>query len=305
MVVQRPVLSVVIPTFEREELLCRCLEDVLMQDHACFETIVVDQSRAHKPETDRFLKEIESRVRYVRLDRPSVTAASNHGARLATGVLLVFLDDDVRIPDRAFLRKHEACYEDPSVEVVAGRVRDPARKNGEPYNPLSRDQIWGWYYTAWDHDVRAEVVTAPGANMSCRRAVFWDVGGFDERFTRNAVRFENDFCLRVRKAGGRVVFEPSAWVVHQYNSLGGHSNRHLLGTSDASHAWYASYFRNMTYMTLKHMPWPTWPLVFWKLWREHVMNRPFLKMGVRFVARRHRVFLDGLHQGFTTWQMSR
>lgn len=290
-------LSVIIPTFRREELLCQCLEDVLKQTHVQFETIVVDQTVSHQPETDAFLGSIRGRIKHMRLDQPSVTAACNVGARVASGAILVFLDDDIRIADRQFLSQHAASFRDASVGVVAGRVKDPRQSREVPYDPRSSDPLWGWYYTGWDHRTPAEVVTAPGANMSCRKKLFAQLGGFDECFIGNAVRFENDFCLRARQAGYRVIFNPAAEVVHYYDSNGGHNNRHLYGTSEESHAWYASYFQNMAYMTVKHMPVHTWPLVCWKLWRQHVCNRPFLRQGWRFVYQRHRTFMKGFQGG--------
>lgn len=290
-------LSVVIPTYKREEHLCHCLEDVLQQKCPPFETIVVDQSLDHQPETTRFLRQIESRICHIRLTKPSVTEACNKGARHAAGDVVVFLDDDIRIPDRHFLSRHADCYQDTAIGIIAGRVRDARGGEGQGYDPRVSNPVWGWYYTNWDHAKRVEVVTAPGANMSCRKNLFVQIGGFDERFTGNAVRFENDFCLRALHAGYRVMFEPSAEVVHYYNSQGGHNNRHLYAMSEESHAWYASYFQNMTYMTVKHMPVHTWPLVCWKLWRQHVCNRPFLRQGWRFMYERHRTFMKGLHAG--------
>ena len=119
---ERLRISVVIPTYEREDLLCQCIEDVLTQQYEAFETIVVDQTRQHLPATQAFLKSVEGQVRILRLERPSVTAACNAGGRVASGTILVFLDDDVRIRDPSFLRHHETCYANPTVGVVAGRV---------------------------------------------------------------------------------------------------------------------------------------------------------------------------------------
>lgn len=290
-------LSVVIPTYRREQRLCDCLEDVLQQDWPECDIVVIDQSPDHRPETLRFLRQVASRIRLVRLAQPSVTAACNTGARLALGDILLFLDDDIRILDRRLFARHAGCYEDATVGIVAGRVRDARGGADQAYDPRSGDRVWGWYYTTWDHATRAEVVTAPGANMSCRRTLFAGLGGFDEGFTGNAARFENDFCLRALQTGCRVIFEPSAEVVHHYDSEGGHDNRHLYGTSEESHAWYESYFRNMLYMTVKHMPVRAWPLVCWKLWRQHVCNRPFMSQGPRFLYARHRMFIRGLREG--------
>jgi GT2 family glycosyltransferase len=269
-----------------------------MQAWPDFETILVDQTATHRPDTVKFLERVASRIRHVKLDHPSVTVACNVGAGVATGEILVFLDDDIRILGDSLLARHADRFRDPSIGVVAGRVRNPARPQRDCFDPRSGEPIWGWYHSAWDHETETDLVTAPGANMSCRKDLFIKLDGFDERFTGNAVRFENDFCLRIRGVGYRVIFEPAAEVVHHYDSEGGHNNRHLYGTSEESHAWYVSYFRNMVYMTVKHMPIHTWPLVCWRLWRQHVCNRPFLRQGWRFVYRRHRMFMKGFQEGF-------
>jgi len=307
MIEAKPHLSVVIPTFGREELLCRCIEDVLRQEHPSFETIVVDQTPRHLPETEAFLLTVKDRVRHVRLERPSLMGALNKGLSLARGEIIWFTDDDVRIEQADLLARHAEVHRDPSVGGVAGYEHDPRHPSGSQYDPRSSDEIWGWYHSKWDHPVRAEVVSAPGANVSFKRAVLVEVDGFDERFTGNAVRWENDVCLRVRRAGYRVVFEPEARVIHQPSgSAGGCENRHLLGREQASHQWYASYFRNMVYFSLKHMPAGTWPRVLWRLWRGHAFNWPFLQVGPGFIARRNRAFAVGMWQGVSAgWGMRR
>jgi GT2 family glycosyltransferase len=299
-----PRISVVIPTYGREALLCRCIEQVLAQEHPAFETIVVDQTPRHLPDTEVFLEKVKDRIRHVRLARPSLMGALNTALALARGEIVWLTDDDVQIAQRDLLARHEAAHRDPRVGGVAGYEDDPRRPGGSPYDPRSSDEVWGWYHSKWDHPVRADVVSAPGANVSFKRAVLEQIGGFDERFTGNAVRWENDVCLRVRRAGYRVIFEPDARVIHQPSgSAGGCENRHLLGREERSHRWYASYFRNMAYFSFKHMPVRTWPAVFWRLWRGHAFNRPFLGQGPAFIIRRNLAFVIGLGQGMAArWQ---
>lgn len=303
MIDEKLKVSVVIPSYGREALLCRCIEGVLKQDYPSFEVIVLDQTAQHLPATDAFLRSVQDRIRHVKLALPSLMGALNAGLRLAQGDIVWLTDDDVQIPDATLLDRHARAYADPTIGGVAGYEHDPRRPGGSAYDPRSADEIWGWYYARWDHAVRGEVVTAPGANVSFRRDLLVRVGGFDERFTGNAFRWENDLCLRVRRAGYRVVFEPEAKVVHQPSaSAGGCENMHLLGREPASHGWYVSYFRNMAYVTLKHMPLGAWPRVLWKLWREHVCNRPFLRMGSRFITQRLCAFTAGIWQGVTAWR---
>jgi GT2 family glycosyltransferase len=205
----------------------------------------------------------------------------------------------VQIEDPLLLARHEAAQADPSVGGVAGYEYDPRRPTGSRYDPRSADPVWGWYYSAWDHGTAADVVTAPGCNVSFKREALVEAGGFDERFTGNAVRWENDICLRVRRAGYRVVFAPEARVVHRPSgSEGGCENHHLLGREPQSHAWYATYFQNMFYMSFKHVPHAQWPQVMWRLYRSHVMNRPHAREGIAFLTARHRAFLRGASAGW-------
>ncbi len=59
---------------------------------------------------------------------------------------------------------------------------------------------------------RADVAWVSGAFMTVRRDAFEAAGGFDEGFF--LYKEEEDLCLRVRRAGGRVVYEPAVRVTH-------------------------------------------------------------------------------------------
>jgi len=68
----------------------------------------------------------------------------------------------------------------------------------------------------WDHNRRRDVGMLGGAAILVRREVIDQVGGFDERF--HMYGEDNEWCLRITRAGWRLVFEPEAVVVHH----GGH-----------------------------------------------------------------------------------
>ena len=51
-----PSISVVIPTYEREEPLVDTIADVIKQDYPKFEVLVIDQPVSHKPETQVYLE---------------------------------------------------------------------------------------------------------------------------------------------------------------------------------------------------------------------------------------------------------
>lgn len=287
-------VSIVVPTYAREERLCTTLADLLRQAWPASEVIVVDQTPAHQPATARYLAALGPRVRLLHQERPSVVAAVNRGVRAASGEIVLFVDDDIAIPDQDLIAAHVQNYADGTVGGVAGRVLAACDPRPGRFDPRSADAVWGFFHTGWDHDVRCDVTTAPGANMSFRRELVVRLGGFDERFTGNAFRWESDFCLRLRRAGYRTVYDPRPTVHHFYGTAGGNENRHLHGREAASHAWYRDFFHNQAYVTLKHMPRSTLPRLLWRLYRGHVMNAPYAREGLGFLAARHRAMLAGL-----------
>jgi GT2 family glycosyltransferase len=64
----------------------------------------------------------------------------------------------------------------------------------------------------WDYSRRRAVGMLSGAAMLVRREVIDEVGGFDERF--HMYGEDNEWCLRITRAGWLLVFEPAAVVMH-------------------------------------------------------------------------------------------
>jgi GT2 family glycosyltransferase len=298
-------VSVVVATYRRERRLCQMLGDVLELEWPDLEVIVVDQSERHEPETERFLDAVSDRLVYLHGDRPSQVAALNRGVGVAHGEVVLCLDDDVRIRDRHLVDHHVENYSEPAVGAVAGRVLDAECPREGAFDPRSAHPVWGFFHSGWTHRRRCEVSTAPGANVSFRREVLLALGGADERFAGNAFRWENDLCLRVRAAGYTVVYDPRPTVHHFYGSAGGAENRHLHGRGPGSHRWYRDFFHNHVYLSLTHMPRATLAPLLWRLYRGHVLNRPYAGEGFRFLARRHRAMVEGVVGGWLTYRGAR
>ena len=298
-------VTVVIPTYRRERLLCQTLRDVLDLAWGDYEVIVVDQTERHDGDTERFLDSVRERVVHLRHHPPSLVAAANRALQVARGEFVLFLDDDVRVPDRDLIAHHLDNDQDATVGGVAGRVLDAECPREGAFDPRSADPVWGFFHSGWSHRQRCDVSTAPGANMSFRRDVLVAVGGGDERIAGNAFRWENELCLRVRAAGYRVVYDPRPIVHHFYGSAGGSENRHLHGVGAGSHRWYRDFFHNHVYVSLTHMPRASLAPLLWRLYRGHVMNRPYAGQGLAFLARRHRALLEGTLGGWRSYRRAR
>ncbi len=85
-------MSVVIPTYNRGDVVRRAIDSVLQQDFKDFEVIVVDDGSTDN--TYHVLEAYEKRIRCVFQDHAGVSAARNRGIRLANGELIAFLDSD-------------------------------------------------------------------------------------------------------------------------------------------------------------------------------------------------------------------
>ncbi|MBE9079116.1 glycosyltransferase family 2 protein [Romeria aff. gracilis LEGE 07310] len=227
-----PLISVIVPTYGREEVLCSTLANVLEQTYPAYEVIVVDQTQQHQPETAAYLQRLtdEQKIRFYRVDWASLPGARNYAIERSHGEILLFIDDDVELPP-GYLQAHAQNYLDrEDIGAVAGRVFDRMKlaesqsaKQIETLPPAAMDPGIAWYHIDLVHTVKPQqVLTARGCNMSFRRLLFERHGlRFDERFQGSAVREESDFCLRIRATGYKIWYDPAAHLVHLGEETGG------------------------------------------------------------------------------------
>ena len=89
-----PSVSVVIPTYQRRELVRKAVSSALAQTFQSFELIVVDDGSTDG--TESAVAGLDERIRYVWQENRGVSAARNAGIRLACGAIVAFLDSDDR-----------------------------------------------------------------------------------------------------------------------------------------------------------------------------------------------------------------
>lgn len=160
-------------------------------------------------------------------------ANCNHGAAIASGDLLLFMNSDLEVGP-TFLQDLRAAAE-PWLPCVAGpRVRDQAgevvptarhfptvaHQTTEWLTPLARWRLLRQLHEAVGHDMAATTASGPtvtdwlvGAVLLIPRGDFEAVGGFDERFFMNAE--EIDLQRRLHERGLPAVYLPTVEVVHE------------------------------------------------------------------------------------------
>lgn len=285
-------VSVIIPTYNREEILCQTLDLALRQDYPSYEVIVVDQTKEHLPSTEKYLEQIKDKIRYFKLDRPNTPTARNLGVREAQGEMVVFLDDDVTF-DADLLKNHLLNYSDPKVGGVAGGVITP----GEPVRHTQKVgyfSLLGICHCNYFSDRRTRVHSAMGCNMSFRKKLIFEAGLFDSDFIGSCHREESDFCFRLRSLGYGIIFDPRAGVIHLVTSQGGSRSK------DPSDKRSAIFFRNETLFYLKNMPRKYWFLALPVQYRHYVLTKTNLCNGT--VLTKTINFFQGIWLGMKTYK---
>ncbi len=170
--VDAPLVSVVIPSYNRRSLVIDAIESALEQEYPAVEVIVVDDGSTDG--TGDFLKEeYGDRIRYVYQENSGESAARNHGAGKARGEYLVFLDsDDLLCPDA--IGKLYSAIKRTGYPASYGRAR---YDDGEPLNVFKR------LGSMPEGDVLDTIVDEKflnNCNYMIRRDVLAELGGYDE-----------------------------------------------------------------------------------------------------------------------------
>ena len=216
-------VSVIVPTRDRLELLQPCVTGVLEEtDYPNLELIILDNGSV-EPATQGYLAAISQRpnVQVIGVDAPfNFSALCNLGARAASGDLLCFLNNDIKITQAGWLRELATLASQPEVGAVGPLLRYPDGRiqhmgirldtlfpqligDGKAEAELQSSGIL--------HTVR-NVAAVTGGCLVTRRAVLTAVGGFDEAL---AVAYNDvDLCLSLRRAGYWIVWTPFAELVH-------------------------------------------------------------------------------------------
>jgi glycosyltransferase involved in cell wall biosynthesis len=198
-----PRVSLVIPVYNAEATIERCLESVIAQrvDFE-YEVIVADSSSDRTPEI--IARRFPS-VRLVRLERRAFPGTARNAAIRESRAPLVAMIDADCIADPDLLARMVALHESGDYGAVGGSV-----VNGTPGSPSG---LVGYILEFREFIPKAparEVITIPTANICYRREIFDRYGYFDD------VRASEDllFNWRISLAGERILFDPSIRVTH-------------------------------------------------------------------------------------------
>jgi glycosyltransferase involved in cell wall biosynthesis len=216
-------VSVVIPTYNRSQLIERAVNSVRSQSYRDLEVIVVDDASTDDTR-DRVeaIQRVDSRVRYVRHEtNRGAQAARNTGIEAAHGKFNAFLDSDNEwLPNKLSLQIPKFTGGAKALGVVyCGFWRvSAAGERLHKYEPQYRGAIYQFALQQWITDTSTLVV---------RKEILKSIRGFDESI--NAYQ-EWDFCIRLARVS-EFDFVPECLSLYHEHDLASISKDHLRDAS--------------------------------------------------------------------------
>jgi glycosyltransferase involved in cell wall biosynthesis len=165
-------ISVIIPTYNRENSLERAIESVLAQTYHNYELIVIDDGSTDN--TSRIIKKYKKKIRYFSQLHSGVSSARNLGLEKSEGAWVAFLDsDDYWLPQK-LARQMQCLSENPQWLVM--QTDEKWIRNGVFVNPMKKHRKYsGWIFP----QCLPLCIVSPSA-VIIHQKVFNDVGVFDE-----------------------------------------------------------------------------------------------------------------------------
>ena len=249
-----PTFSVVLSTRNRPSSLASCLEALRAQSYSRFEVIVVDNTTGD-PAVERLVEKARADIsaEYVVERRAGLSRARNRGVAAAAGDVVAFIDDD-EIADPHWVAELARGYIGiANVASVNGSIM-PAELNTqaqdwfEQYGGHSKGR--GFLQEIFDPlapDAQSPLYPLPpfgaGGNMSFRKAVLTQLGGFDNALgagTPACGAEETAAFTHVLLLGHRIVYRPSAVVWHKHYEHFDDLQRQLRALGTSLTAYYTS-----------------------------------------------------------------
>lgn len=224
-----PLIGVVILSHNKREQLLEAVESVRRSDYDGLILLVLDNAS-----TDGSADAVAGRFPEVAIHRSptNLGAAGGRNAgwrelrRRGACDIVVFLDDDAEVTPAYFGRIADCFARHADAAVIAGKAHTTRDSHvimsaGIEVNLYTGHvgDIGTGERDSGQYEASRELDACGGFALAVRAQVFDELGGIDERF--NPYGWEEvDFCLRARRAGYRVLYEPRAVLCHKGTRAG-------------------------------------------------------------------------------------
>jgi GT2 family glycosyltransferase len=252
--VAAPDVTIVVMAHSVRPELERCFGSIREHAGMPVRTILVDNASAD--DTREWVRQAHPEVELVELPQNIGYAARDHGLRRSTSRYTMFLDSDAALTDGALttmvgaLDEHpdwgligpQLVYDDGTLQRSCRRFppmmlpllrRPPLARFLEDSSPVRRHLMFDF-----PHDRVRPVLYVLGACQLFRTSLARIAGPFDPRVF---IGWDDaDWCIRIRDAGGQIVYFPEATVVHTYRRQ---TRRQPFSRAALRQIWAFAYFQ--------------------------------------------------------------
>ncbi len=213
---EAPEVSVLLVLYNRAELTLRCLRSLAVRLPFPIELILVDN--ASSDATGRLLRHLYGATILRNGENRGFTLAVNQAAAAARGRYLLTLNNDSELLPGSLAAALETMRSEPGAGAVVARILNLDGSLQEAGSIVWNDASCRGYGRGEPCDrgeflYRRDVDFGSAAFMLTETELFRSLGGFDEAYSP-AYYEDTDYCMRVWKAGRRVIYEPRAAIVH-------------------------------------------------------------------------------------------
>ncbi len=227
----QPLVSVIIPNKDEKETLQICLESLKKNtDYKNFEIIIVENNST-TDEIFQYYKELakDPQIHLLRWKKEfNYSAINNFGAAHAQGEYLLFLNNDIKVITPEWMNEMLGVCQRPEVGAVGVKLIYPDNTIQHAGCVIGMGGIAGHMFvdmpserTGYLHKASLiqDMSAVTAACMMMKKEAFDKAGGFTQEL---AVAFNDvDLCLKVRKEGYLVVYDPYAKLYHMESKTRG------------------------------------------------------------------------------------
>lgn len=265
----RPLVSIVIPTTGRmrevrgraHDLLAQAIRTIAQRtEWPEWEIVIVADPAGLQPSSVAALAGTRHRVITVAADGPfNFSRKINAGVAASAGEHVLLFNDDIEPIDRDWMTAMLEYSQDPAIGAVGAQLLYPDGRLQHVGMLLGVSGVAAHAYHQHPGSTQGyfgsvigprNVSAVTAACLMTRRAVFDEAGGFDETFP---IDFNDvDYCLRVRRAGYRIVYTPYARLYHHESASFGARQQDQAGIDEMRRRWAEAiandpyYNRNLT-----------------------------------------------------------
>ncbi|RXR30947.1 glycosyltransferase [Sphingobium fluviale] len=221
---ESPVYSIVIPVYNNIHLTLKCLKSLTKINliEKCEIIIISDGS---SDESDEILDKIPG-IKYIKNEKNlGFIRSCNKASEFSRGEYIVFLNNDT-VLDKDWLSELAKTFEGSSnIGLVGSKLVYPDKRLQEAGGIVwSNGSAWNWMRKKDPSHPSAnfmrDVDYVTGASLMISRTLFEALGRFDSRYQHSYYE-DTDLAMSVRKAGYRVVYQPTSQLIHYEGASSG------------------------------------------------------------------------------------